>query len=393
MCRSLDRVAATRRHHDLPLTARQRMNQLSPTSAQRTPLHRLADYFNHLRQRDIGWIGMDIGAVSTKLAQLERTAEGYRFAAKWMIGSDDHMPAADVTHAGRLERYLPELRQARRMFCADAAAASVSSSLMDLRLVSLPNAPHEELQAMAAEELIADGGTERVINSAIWPVDVEPRHDGSIRLMAIGFDRDVADGLGRGLYSAGYDPRTLDVVPLAMARAVAMSNKRDDSAITAAIDLSFSQAMLAVTIGGMPTFCRTLRDCSLEMILRPLSERFGTSHRESRHIMMRSGVPDDFETADRNTDLVFPLLSPGLERLAEELGRTLAFIRHELPDHQPERACLFGGGALIKNLAPFLARRCGLPTETWSLDMSAKSDPTEPLFGIAAGLSAAAWEN
>lgn len=339
-----------------------------------------------------GWIGADVGIVGTKLAQLEKTDEGYRFVARWIVGSEDGDPA-NTPLRNPLAVQLPELNAARRAFRGTAVAAAVSSSLTALRLLSLPVTGGDELRAMALEELLADQDGDAELQSDVWPVDRTPRRDGLIRLMAVGIAGEVGDDVGRHLRLAGYDPRNLDATPHALARAVKIADRSLGATPLAAVDLGYSQALLTIVVDGKPTFCRTLRDCELRSMLQPLSERIGASLGECRQIVQRGGVPDDFNKPDRRQDLSYPLLSSGLERLAEELNRSFGYIRQELPEHRPEKICLFGGGALIKNLSQFLSRRCGLATSIWTLGNSNSQDSIEPLFGIAAGLSAAAWEN
>jgi hypothetical protein len=90
------------------------------------------------------------------------------------------------------------------------------------------------------------------------------------------------------------------------------------------------------------------------------------------------------------------LAAPVLNRLAEELRRTLSFLRQQSAN-PPVRIWLCGGGGLIRNVAERLTGETGVPTECWRLPRPAGDDRprdvAECLFATAVALSVLRWEN
>jgi Tfp pilus assembly PilM family ATPase len=88
--------------------------------------------------------------------------------------------------------------------------------------------------------------------------------------------------------------------------------------------------------------------------------------------------------------------APRLGELAKELDRTISFVRTRYPSIVPQRLCLFGEGATVRNVAAHVAERIGLPVDVWRMPSSAKAtsrvpDKLAPLLGAAVALSALAW--
>src|SRR6187455_2246092 len=71
-----------------------------------------------------GWIGVDIGTVATKLAQLERIGDRLQLKAHWIIDRYScDLLTKDSLHGPRRLPFQSQLREARSMFRGRTSAA------------------------------------------------------------------------------------------------------------------------------------------------------------------------------------------------------------------------------------------------------------------------------
>jgi Tfp pilus assembly PilM family ATPase len=336
--------------------------------------------------RKCGWIGIDVGSACVKLAQLERTSDGFRFQNRWIIGERATVAATAVES---LEEKFGELRQARTLFRGRQSAAALSSCFAPLRSLQLPEASAEETRSMIYEEFAAENDFVEPSEVDAWPIEGGMPPPGQVRWMATAVSRIEVERLARQFLCAGYHLHTLDVAAPALARALALSDP-ETVAPLAALDVGRTSAVFTIARQGVAGFCRVLRGCGYENLMQPLIDSAGLNPDECRQLLQArrsAGAAGD-------SDVLAPLSSlfaVSAERLAEELRRTLQFIRQEYPSVMPERIRLFGGGGMMSDVAPLLERASGLPTHPWRLSGDGPDGDQDPLFGVAAGLSALAW--
>jgi Tfp pilus assembly PilM family ATPase len=211
------------------------------------------------------------------------------------------------------------------------------------------------------------------------------------QLTAVAVRSDIADGVAEELFRAGYHPRILDAAPSAMARAVRLCDPFCDEP-TVALKIDDDSALFVLIRNGRPGFCRMLRGCGRRPLAEPLVAKLGMNAEECRQVLARHGIPAAAAAGGSSTDPFFRLIAIPLEKLVDELKRTLAFLDHGKPAERPTRVWLFGDGAAVRNLPTFLATRLEVPTVGWSPAFPAAGPVDDVRFGVAAGLSALAWE-
>ena len=92
------------------------------------------------------------------------------------------------------------------------------------------------------------------------------------------------------------------------------------------------------------------------------------------------------------TGRTMQVIARPLQDLLNEIKRTVDYIGQNFRNNKPHRVCLFGGRAAIKNLPEHISHKLELPASPWGLGGN-RPDPGDALFGLAAGLSALAWED
>ena len=183
-------------------------------------------------------------------------------------------------------------------------------------------------------------------------------------------------------------------MPCAIARAVILADPDSANEPVAALDLGDATTLLTIVERGRPVFCRVLRSGSLETVNQRMQEQLQLSRCECRQMLTRVGVPSGQETGEEGL-AIHQVIGRQLEQLVDEVRRTIQFVTQQSPRLLPKRLWLLGGGGTIRNLSSYLANKTGLSTRPWTL-LRGGSDGNhtiDPLFAVAAGLSALGWES
>ena len=91
--------------------------------------------------------------------------------------------------------------------------------------------------------------------------------------------------------------------------------------------------------------------------------------------------------------MIAELAAEPLSRLIDELNKTLSYFQQQRRDLIPSDGWLLGGGATIRNVAPWLSTQIDIPFNVWRLATRLDgtdwaSDAATAMLGPAAALSA-----
>jgi len=342
-----------------------------------------------------GWIGIDIGTHATKLVQLERLGSNYRIAARWSITDPGHTLTADAAACTTaLDNELSKIRTLKRLFSGSKCAAVLPTALVELRSFEVPTGTQSELQRIAGEELAIDLGIEpQELAFDCWEaMSVGRPEPGITRISVSSVPAELAKQLGESLLATGLACQVLDALPCAVARAVELAALEllGDSVI--AVDLSYTLPLVVLVKNGRPLYTRTMRGVGLQSIMQPLAAGLSLSNEECEQLLVRYGIVAGGAQPTLASQRTTEIIAHPVNELVNEIMRTVDYIAQQFRSCKPRQVCLFGGGALVKNLPEYISERLDMPAAPWSLAAD-QADPTDALFGVAAGLSALAWED
>ena len=343
------------------------------------------------------WIGIDIGSAATKLVQLERVEGEVRFAARWLV---DEYPDGMLTR-GFFEQasglpFQAQLKNARAAFRGRRSAATLPTTVTDLRSLELPAGTDNELRSMIQEELQAESpDNNRELCFDYVPTPSPDSSEGNLNSFGVfAVAKDVALRTANALAAAGLDCEVLDSHACAVARAVELCEPVESKSPIAALDFGESSAVFVLTREGKPLFTRQLRGWGLHALLTPLQEGLRLSASEAKHLLTRNQqCPESSSLASLAHTAQNMIVEP-LSQFTAEVKRTLDFIDLRFRSIIPKQLILFGCGALVSHLPDTIARNTGLPVRPWSLPSVGQQPPRpdDALFGVAAALSSLAWE-
>jgi type IV pilus assembly protein PilM len=342
-----------------------------------------------------GWIGIDVGTRSVKLVQVERARDSFRISTRWTLESKINLPepaSQNTDHEWAV--CLPHPKSLRSLFTGRDCAAVLSMSLVDFRILEIPSPANEEEQRqMLGEELAADLGKEPSdLAFDGWELGNENGSPVNLKKMAtIAIPKSTAEQVNNSLLAAGLECRALDGLPSALARAVKMSGLDDPNQAIIAVDLAYQCPMFVLVKGGRALFARTLRGVGLKSIMQPLETNLCISADQCQQLLSCYGVAHSGQAPVVATQKTMQLISNPLYNLVAEINRTIQYVGTQFRSLKPNKLRLFGGGALIKHLPEYLSERLRIQVAPWTLTQD-QADPTDALYGVAAGLSALKWE-
>ena len=355
-----------------------------------------------------GWIGVDVGTRTIKLAQVERVRQGLRLVdakivqrhTPWTDGNEELPTSPEPSHE--------EIGAALALgedFVGRTSACVLPMGVHDIRAMHIPGGSESDRRAMIASELDAIFESESQSREfGFWEINI-PETTGRQDMENVGvlslrrpWTAQVATDFSR----ARLNCQLLDGLPLALARAVQMAiSPLEGGEPIAAVDLGFSSTTFCIVQDGRPQYTRCVRGCSLGQMIKSVRTTLGVSLDEAQYLLTTQGLPDPQHQDEQNEDLravIAEAASDALNELVEQLGKTLAYFGAHRPSLSPDRIWLFGGGTTVRGVTPYLARAIPLPIDVWQLPQVHGSKDVDAgcptsMLATAIALSALAWTN
>ena len=342
-----------------------------------------------------GWIGIDIGTHCIKYAQVERHKGQLKLAAAAVVERD--LP---IDKSGWLRT--PPVSSAREFkialqsakFSGKVAACVTPISVCDTRTLNAEGESLAEQQESIGQQLaVIHGVAAEKLNFDIWKTSEQPQNQFHVISLADRWTHQVIEDQR----NAKLKCKVLDGVPLALARAAAMSPDVDGTQPLVVFDWGSSTATLCFVVNSQPIYVRSLADCGFANLENRVAQALGMDVVSARKVITRNGVPrQGNHSSDEVQQLLDEILSSQVIELEDELLKTIAYLKNKNSRLQFHQGLIFGAGARLKNVGPWLGARLRLQMHTWKMSelTSEQNDSSTPieLFGPAVALSSLPWE-
>jgi Tfp pilus assembly PilM family ATPase len=346
-----------------------------------------------LRRTQKGWLGIDIGCASVKVAQLARSDRGLEVIARTIVPRSAQPVAEEGIETEQLWSASGEISAALALGTAYRglqAAVAMPMGLCEVHQLDTLPVDESDIDVVIRRAIeIATQQTADHLEYDVWPAESSAPQRWNVLAVA----RPWSDQVYRDVVQSGLSCHTIDGLPHALARAIGLTAQEEPLPPVAALDLGFGQATLCVIAEGRPAYVRSLKDCGLERILAAVADELSVTHEEAHLLLRQHDISRHAgEGVDEVTALLAELTTEPLHRLEQELSRTISHVSFQRKAIAPQRLVLFGGGALLRGLPRHLSRRLRLDTQVWSLNGEQIAAKTDCLFGVAIAMSALAWE-
>lgn len=368
--------------------------------------------FGGWRQKSRGPIGVDLGAYSVKMIQLEQTASGWAVAA---AATGEVPPGTPPAGPQRVESLAPILRT--MLGSADFAGATAVSCLpaaaVQYKNLRMPKMPPDELagaiQWEAADRLKLSA--EQIQVQYFDAGEVRQGEESRQEIILLAVERPTVEDHLNLLLRCGLKPAAIDVVPGALARAFAFADadpapaQGDPQAsgaaepmATAVLDVGYSSSKVLICQSGRVVFFKLI-DAGGRKLDRAVAEALKLPIGEAADLRRRSvmvapaapgadaspkaaaidGAPSQAAKPESNHSQGEPTpprtnMGPVAEEalrataadLAKELGLCLRYFSVTFRGRRPDRVALVGGEARDPWLARALSEGAGLDVHAGS---------------------------
>ncbi len=357
------------------------------------------------RREQTGWIGIDIGTATVKVAQLARRENQLRVITQSIVPRSASSLAIDTEQeTGGLWSASGDLGAAVSLSHAlqgKRAAVSMPMGYCDIHHVDnlvIGSDDYETIVRQAVES--ATQSSAEHLTFDIWPAEIPDNSTEPVRWNVLA----AAEAWSNQLYSDVVENKficqRIDGLPQSLARAVNLGHPNPLDCSIAALDWGFSQATFCIVKDGRPVYARVLKDCGLQRIVTSLASGLGIHCENVFGLLEKHGLRGLLSHENDEIDeVVADLITDAAEQLERELSRTLSYLDISRKSIKPEMLYLFGGGGLMQGVAEFLTRQLNIDTRVWTLNSPHEAPAHDSSFGNdclfaqALALSALAWEN
>jgi Tfp pilus assembly PilM family ATPase len=304
----------------------------------------------------------------------------------------------------------PEIRAALECgeFVGRNAICSLPMNVCQLRCLNVPPGSDQERRTIIGGELAEEWAEMRhPMEFDFWemePARTEKPSD-AFNVSVLAASRLWITQLFRDCQKNGLDCWAVDGVPLTMARAVTLVGGATGGRRALAVDWGYSSVTLCVVGDERPLYSRRVHDCAFGRVLEAIMQVFDVTLDEAQHVADSQGVlaaeAELSASAETSADeaaqrAITEVAAQPIEELVRQVQRTLQFTESQRRHLQPAAIWLMGGGASMRNVAPYLEQKLKLPVHVWRVPhegpgVACAAGNRSAVFGGALALSASAW--
>jgi type IV pilus assembly protein PilM len=356
-----------------------------------------------LSQR-LGWIGVDVGTHTVKLAQAVRDGAGARLHRAAVIQRPSSWSADEALALEQPITSQPEIQAALEcgQFEGRNAICSLPMNVCQLRCLNVPPGTDHERRTIIGGELAEDWAELRQpMEFDFWEMEAakSDKSTDTYNVSVLAASRLWVSQLFHDCRKSGLDCWSIDGAPLAMARAVGLVGGTSGGRRALAVDWGYSSVTLCVVGEDRPLYSRRIHECAFGRVLDSITRTFDVTLDEAQHLVDSQGLvgPNTDASADESTRrAITDAAAAPIEELVRQIRRTLQFTEAQRRHLQPTAIWFLGGGASMRNADKYLATQLDLPVHIWKLPhegetIACAAGPRAAIFSGALSLSASAW--
>jgi type IV pilus assembly protein PilM len=359
-------------------------------------------------------LGLEMGATSIKMAQLQRTAKGW--TVRDMLVKEIAV-SNNENGRSRKDALIQTIKDGLKesSFSGRSVVSVMPEYQLDILPIKLTLSGDEGLEEAILEEAKAHLSYD-VENAVIDYIPVEngesdPEKGKTARALLISARREDVDEHLSILKGANLKPIAMDISASALARVIGFSSTdKDKNALV--INAGEQHTTFTLLWKDNILFNRNIpwgKDNMVESLMNRLKldrekasgllNRVGLLSRTGKEIGLKN---ESINHTSKISEAVYEIVAPPLEKLSKELDKVLQYFYSEMRGAAVDVLYLMGAVSAVKDLDTYLENRTGISTKHFNPIGALKVGENEvskdgngyvSLFGVALGLAMRGFEN
>jgi type IV pilus assembly protein PilM len=354
-----------------------------------------------------------MGATSIKMAQLKKTAAGWRISDMFMKA----IPPSDGENGtDRKDVIIQTIKSIMKE--ASFSGRSVVSVMPGYQLDIFPVKLAVSEEASQEDAVLEEAGARLsydVESAVIDYIPVENSEsapkDEAVRSLLMAARREDVDEHLSILKGAKLKPLALDISACALARLIGFSSSDNDKN-ELLINTGYLHTTITVLWHNNILFDRSIL-WGTEKIVESLMNRLKLDQQRASSLLYRIGMrfrhgeepeqaSDGRGYMEKIAETVYEIAAPQLEKLAREIDKVMRYLSSEMRGAEIDTLYLSGSVSMIKDLDTYLGERTGIRTEKFDPLKAMKTgnngaskylNEYAPSIGVALGLAMRGFEN
>ncbi|MBI4830836.1 MAG: type IV pilus assembly protein PilM [Candidatus Lindowbacteria bacterium] len=307
-------------------------------------------------------IGVDAGSSLIKVVELGKGGGGAELArwsvVPWRAAPNSPPDAARQMQAKAIDAAIKK----SDCKCRDIVVGVPGNNAF-IRNIKLPPIPSSKIDQIVRYE-IQQTIPFPIENIALDYQVLEPDESSEVEVIMVAMKGEVAESFIHDVEQAKVKVGIVDSIPLALYncyRYNGYSNKED---CTAVIELGATSSNILIELKGELRYCRSVGIGGND-ITNALAREFNIPFEQAERIKIQHGLifPETQQGFSDDQVRVSKVIAGVLDRLLGEIKLTVGYFRSLTGATAISKAVLAGGGALLRNIKPFLADRLGVQVE------------------------------
>jgi len=308
-------------------------------------------------------IGIDAGSSLVKLVEISKSGGGMALANfSFMPFRVPPNTPEDGTRQAQAKAIDAAIRKCECK-CRDVVVGVPGNSAF-IRNIKLPPVPTSKIDQIVRYE-IQQTIPFPIENIALDYQVLDPDESSEIEVIMVAMKGEMAEDFIHSVEKAKVNVSIMDSIPLALYNCYRYSGYSKKDECTAIIELGASTSHILIELAGELRYCRNVSIGGNDITLA-IAKEFNIPVEQAERLKVQHGLIFPESEEEKFTDDQVRLsraIAGVLDRMVGEVKLTIGYFRSLAGAGAISRGILAGGGAMLKNIRPFLADRLGVQVE------------------------------
>ena len=341
-------------------------------------------------------VGLDIGSHSIKIATVEKSGQNFRMGKYGIFplyGTDESFDPEGPKRAvvvPRLTHAFLELGQApRKVRHLATSIGGQAVAVKEIKSIQMTDDEMDSSLLLEARKHLPLDGSDTIVDYQILGDD--PTEADKVRILLVAATRKYFQNHLEILRDIELRPGVVDIDQMAVLNSYIIQNDLPDDGVIISLNVGCRKTTLSVL--GRRSFFFT-RDIPIAgwVFTQGLMKKYGLTYNDAESVKAAQGLKPDLPLVKIEDDKSLQLAEKApLERLGDEINRSLRYYVKESGQSYFQNILLTGGSAKLPGLSDFFEQKFNLPVNIYDpcagLETGGRTVADGSQLAVAVGLA------